>query len=66
VKLQSKFFFLFDMTNGKKKLGYGDDPEDAYAVLALRLKPPEMALIIKDKWVKVAHLDLQKIVGELG
>ena len=66
MKLQSKFFFLFDMTNGKKKLAYGDDPEDAYAVLALRLKPPEMALIIKERWVKVAHLDIQKVVGELG
>ena len=54
------------MTNGKKKLAYGDDPEDAYAVLALRLKPPEMALIIKERWVKVAHLDIQKVVGELG
>ena len=66
MKLQSKFFFLFDMTNGKKKLAYGDDPEDAYAVLALRLKPSEMALIIKERWVKVAHLDIQKVVGELG
>lgn len=54
------------MTNGKKKLAYGDNPEDAYAVLALRLKPAEMALIIKDQWVKIAHLDIQKVVGELG
>ena len=57
---------MFDMTNGKKKLAYGDDPEDAYAVLALRLKPPELALVIKEQYVKVAHMDLQKIVGELG
>ena len=66
MKLQSKFFFLFDMTNGKKKLAYGDDPEDAYAVLALRLKGPELALVIKEQYVKVAHMDLQKIVEQLG
>jgi hypothetical protein len=23
-------FYLFDMLNGKKKLGYGTTPEDAY------------------------------------
>lgn len=54
------------MTNGKKKLAYGDNPDDAYAVLALRLKGPELALVIKEQYVKVAHMDLQKIVDQLG
>lgn len=66
MKLYSKFFFLFDMTTGKKKLGYGDDPQDALEVLSLRLSPEEMQLIIPDSWSKVAQRDLQKIVKDLG
>lgn len=54
------------MTNGKKKLAYGDDPNDAYAILALRLKPIELELVIKDQFEKVAHKDIQKIAGDLG
>lgn len=62
----SKTFYLFNMTTGKKKLGYGDDPHDALAVLALRLTPEEMDLIIKDEYVKIPQRDLQKVVKDLG
>jgi hypothetical protein len=54
------------MTTGKKKLAYGDDPNDALEILAMRLTPEEMQLIIKDEFVKIPQRDLQKIVGDLG
>ena len=63
---KSKTFYLFDMTTGKKKLAYGDNPEDALAILALRLTPAEMSLIIKEKYVKILQTDLQKVVKDLG
>jgi hypothetical protein len=62
----SKTFYLFNMTTGKKKLAYGDDPNDALEILAMRLTPEEMQLIIKDEFVKIPQRDLQKIVSDLG
>lgn len=62
----SKTFYLFNMTTGKKKLAYGNDPADALEILAMRLTPEEMQLIITDKFVKIPQRDLQKIVGDLG
>ena len=62
----SKTFYLFNMTTGKKKLAYGDDPDDALEILAMRLSPEEMSLIIKEEFVKIPQRDLQKIVGDLG
>lgn len=64
--LNAKLFFLFNMTNGKKKLGFGDDPQDALDILAMRLTPEEMDLIIKDEYIKIPQRDLQKVVHELG
>ena len=60
------YFYLFDMKNGKKKLGYGTAPEDAYENLRLRLTDAEMALIDAAHWVKIPQRDLQKHVDELG
>lgn len=54
------------MTTGKKKLGYGDDPDDAYEVLSYRLAPEEMELIIKEEYVKIPQKDLLTIIHELG
>jgi hypothetical protein len=54
------------MKNGKKKLGYGGSPEEAYENLKLRLAPKEMAQIIKDNPVRIVQRDLQKYVRELG
>lgn len=64
--LNSKTFFLFDMTTGRKKLGYGDSAEDALEILAMRLTPEELAEIKPDQWVKIPQRDLQKIVADLG
>jgi hypothetical protein len=60
------FFYLFDMKNGKKKLGYGTTPEDAFENLRLRLTDAEMQLIDAMHWVKILQRDLQKHVDELG
>jgi hypothetical protein len=59
-------FFLFAMSNGKKKLGYGMTPEDAFENLRLRLSVEEMRLIDKAQWIKIAQRELQKHVDELG
>lgn len=59
-------FFLFNMINGKKKLGYGNDHVDAYNILALRLTDQELSLIIREEYIKIPQRDLQKYVNQLG
>lgn len=59
-------FFLFVMTNGKKKLGYGGSPEEAYENLRLRLSAQEMKLIKPDEFTRISQRELQKHVHELG
>lgn len=54
------------MQNGKKKLGYGTTPDDAYENLRLRLTDEEMRQIDKAQWIKIPQRDLQKHVEELG
>lgn len=58
--------YLFNMKTGKKKLAYGQNPEDALIVLSYRLTEDEMALILKDEWTKISHTALQKYVHEIG
>ena len=59
-------FYLFAMTNGKKKLGYGGSPEEAYENLRLRLTAKEMQMIIKENFLRISQRELQKHVHELG
>lgn len=59
-------FYLFNMKNGKKKLAYGIDPDDALKVLELRMSKEEMDQIIKTEYTKVLQRDLQQIVDQLG
>jgi hypothetical protein len=54
------FMYLFDLRNGKKKLAYGQSPEDALEILSFRLTPEEMDQIIKDKFEKIHQRDLQQ------
>ena len=58
--------YLFDMTNGKKKLAYGQSPQDALDILRLRLTDREMAEIVGDRWTKVSPRRLQDYVALLG
>ncbi len=60
------YFFLFAMKNGKKKLGYGGSPAEAYENLKLRLSPKEMSDVVQENPVRIVQRDLQKHVRELG
>ncbi len=60
------YMYLFDMKNGKKKLAYGQSPEDALDILSIRLLAKEMAEIIPDKYVKISSRRLQEHVDQLG
>ncbi len=60
------YIYLFDMENGKKKLAYGQSPQDALDILRLRLTDEEMAQIKADNFVKINQRKLQEYVDELG
>jgi len=58
--------YLFAMQSGKKKLAYGQSPDDALEILRFRLSEIEMAEIIPDEYVKINQRQLQQYVKELG
>lgn len=60
------YMYLFDMKNGKKKLAYGESPEDALDILRIRLLEDEMDEIIPDQYVKISQRKLQEYVDQLG
>ncbi len=60
------YMYLFEMKNGKKKLAYGQSPEEALEILSYRLPPEEMEQIIKDKYTKIHQRQLQEHVHLLG
>lgn len=60
------YMYLFTLKNGKKKLAYGESPEDALDILSIRLTPQEMDEILRDQYVKIRQRDLQKYVNDLG
>lgn len=60
------YMYLFEMTTGKKKLAYGQSPEDALNILAMRLTETEMAQINREQYLKIKQRELQQYVPELG
>jgi hypothetical protein len=60
------YMYLFNMKNGKKKLVYGESPEDALEILSYRLTEEEMALVIKEEHVRISPRDIQQHANELG
>ncbi|MDE0198538.1 MAG: hypothetical protein OXK78_10105 [Caldilineaceae bacterium] len=60
------YMYLFEMKNGKKKLAYGQNPEDALDILRMRLSEEEMAQVRADRYVKISQRKLQEHVHELG
>ncbi len=60
------YMYLFQMKNGKKKLAYGQSPEDALEILSYRLTPEEMEQSIPDQYEKVNQRQLQQYVDQLG
>ena len=60
------YMYLFALRNGKRKLAYGESPEDALEILRVRLTDDEMAQIAPDDYIKINQRELQKYVKELG
>ncbi|HSD84514.1 MAG TPA: hypothetical protein VLG46_11675 [Anaerolineae bacterium] len=60
------YLYLFEMKNGKKKLAYGQSPEDALNILAMRLSAEELAQINCEQYLKIKQRELQQYVPELG
>ncbi|MEZ4616500.1 MAG: hypothetical protein R2867_13500 [Caldilineaceae bacterium] len=60
------YMYLFALKNGKKKLAYGQSPEDALDILRIRLSEAEMADILPEQYMKISQRELQEHVGELG
>jgi len=60
------YLYLFEMKNGKQKLAYGENPEDALNILRVRLCDAEMAQLIPDKYTKINQRKLQEHVHNLG
>jgi hypothetical protein len=60
------YMFLFDLKNGKKKLAYGQSPEDALEILSYRLSEAEMNEILKDKYIKISQRKMQEYIHLLG
>jgi hypothetical protein len=60
------FMYLFDLRDGRKKLAYGQSPEDALDILRMRLTESEMEEILVDRHVRISQRDLQNFVHLLG
>ena len=60
------YMYLFKMRSGKKKLAYGQSPEDALDILSIRLTEEEMEEVITDAYVRIRQRDLQQYVNELA
>ena len=60
------YMYLFNMKNGKKKLAYGESPDDALEILSYRLSGEEMALINRDEYRRVSPRAIQRYTNELG
>jgi hypothetical protein len=60
------YMYLFDLKNGKKRLAYGQSPEDALEILSYRATPEEMDQILRDQYTKISQRKLQDYIHELG
>jgi len=60
------YMYLFDLKNGKKKLAYGQSPEDALEIMSYRLSEQEMNEIIADQYKKISQRKMQEFVHLLG
>ena len=58
--------YLFDLKNGKKKLAYGQSPEDALSILSIRLTQEEMNQVLTERFIRINQRELQQYVGDSG
>ncbi len=60
------YMYLFALKNGKKKIAYGQSPENALEILSMRMTQEEMDEIIRDDYLKIHQREMQKYVHLLG
>jgi hypothetical protein len=60
------YMYLFDLRSGRKKLAYGESPEDALRILSIRLSEQEMAEILVERFIKVNQRELRQYIDNLG
>ena len=60
------YMYLFSLKNGKKRLAYGQSPEDALEILGYRLSAEEMNEIIRADFTKINQRKLQEVVDQLA
>lgn len=60
------YMYLFDLRSGRRKLAYGESPEDALAILKIRLSEQEMAEVVPDRFIKVNQRELRQYIDNLG
>lgn len=60
------YMYLFDLKNGKKKLAYGQTPDDALEILRIRLTEREMDEIDSLHYIRINQRELQRYVKDLG
>jgi hypothetical protein len=60
------YMYLFDLKNGKKKLAYGQSPEEALEIMSYRLSVQEMDEILADQYKKISQRKMQEFIHLLG
>jgi hypothetical protein len=58
--------YVFNMQNGKKKLAYGETPDDAYENLRLRLTDKELNLVVKADAIRINQREMRNYIHQLG
>lgn len=58
--------YLFSLKNGRVKLAYGENPEDALEILRFRLTEHELKGLIPDDYKKIDQHELQDYIHLLG
>ena len=60
------YMYVFSMKNGKKKLAYGETPDDAYENLRLRLTDKELSLVVKADAIRINQREMRNYIHQLG
>ncbi|HQV70998.1 MAG TPA: hypothetical protein PLJ62_08820 [Thermoflexales bacterium] len=62
------FFYLFALKSkeGKRKLAYGQSPEDAIKILSYRMTEEELKDLIVEDYIKIHQRELQEYIDLLA
>ena len=58
--------YLFELVNGRRRLAWGESPDDALSTLRLRLGDAALADVVPGRWIRVAQRELHANVDALG